>query len=282
MTGDTTARCFDLAFAADAAGRSFIARQFSRYPVHVGRALHVNEAAEGTCAVLLQSCSGGLFEGDRVVGRLHTHGGARAHVASSASTIVHAMRGGRAEQRVELRAAAGSYLEYLPDSLILFPDASLRSHVIASAEPGATIVFSEAFLQHDPTSRGRTFARLDAAVDVVRSDTGGLLAREQLRLNGEAWGARRIGVSNEFGVHGSLWIVRPGDHDELLQRLRDGLRQELVYAGASELPHRAGLQLRILAKDSVAYRAALRAVRDRLHDYLRGPRRATSAEPALA
>ena len=103
-----------------------------------------------------------------------------------------------------------------------------------------------------------------------------------MRLSGEAWGARRIGVSNEFGVHGSLWIVKAGNNDQLLHRLRDCLGQELVYAGVSELPHRTGLQMRVLAKDSVAYRAALRAVRDRLQELLGGSCRATSAEPALA
>ena len=60
--------CVDLAFARDATGRSYLGRQYVGYPVHVGRALHVDGSAPDLCVVYLQSVSGGLFEHERLAG----------------------------------------------------------------------------------------------------------------------------------------------------------------------------------------------------------------------
>lgn len=272
-------RAYELDFAADAAGRSFLDAQFARYPVHICRGLHVNEAVPNACAVNLQSVSGGLFEGDDVSGRIRAHAGAWVQVATAASTIVHTMRGGTAVQRVELEAAAGAYLEYLPEPLILFPASRLRSEVEVRAAPGSTVVVSEAFLCHDPRAGGSPFDRLEAIVRLVRTD-GKLLARERLCIAGADWAGKQVGVSNRFAAHGGLWIVKGGDVADLQRILRDTLDREQVHGGVSELPNRAGLQARLLAIDAVSLRRALRALQADVQRTCFAERKAASATPA--
>jgi urease accessory protein len=267
------ARCFDLTFRADGAARTFIGAQFVRYPMHICRA-HRHEAMPGVARLALQSVSGGLFEGERVHGRITAQARARAIVGTSASTIVHSMKDGWAEQSAELAAAPGAVLAYLPEPSILFPASRLRSTVTARAEPGGAIVFCESFLAHDPAGQGQGFAALDASVIVTGAD-GRLLARERFCADGPGWLARRAGLSGGFAVHAGLWLIREGDNAALLALLRQALDGDgAVHAGASELPNRAGLQARLLCTDAVALRRAMARVQALLCEQLMAPARA--------
>jgi urease accessory protein len=258
----TASTCFDLAFSRDRSGRTFLGAQFVKYPVHVGRGLHLDETAPGAVSVMLQSVSGGLFESDVVAGRIMANEGAQVCVSTSASTIVHAMRGVGAEQSVDLQARPGAFLQYLPEPLILFPTSRLRGSTTVRVSPGATVLFCESFLAHDPLGQGRPFDALDLRVDVRMAD-GRLLARDRMVLGGEVWQARRVGISARHAVHGSVWLIGPGmdETKALLAALRQVLdTQDTVYAGASSLPHQAGLQVRILCQDAVALRQALQGI----------------------
>lgn len=252
------ARCFDLEFGVDRAGRSFLGAQFVRYPVHVCRGLRVDAGAPEVCTVSLQSVSGGLFEGDRVAGAVLAREGARARVTTSASTIVHAMRGGAALQSVELQARPGACLEYLPEPLILFPGSRLRSETRVRVSAGAAVVLCESFLGHDPQAGGRAFDALDARVE-VRDAAGRLLARERMLVAGGAWTEARSGVSEHFRVHAGLWLLGEGAAG-LLGPVRAALADSGAYAGASELPNGAGIQARLLTGDAVGFRRCLDAV----------------------
>ncbi|MGH6645531.1 urease accessory protein UreD [Aquabacterium sp.] len=260
MTASAPPRCFDLEFAVDRGGRTFLGGQFVRYPVHICRGLHVDEQAPEACAVTLQSVSGGLFESDLVAGRIRAQAGAQVLVNTSASTIVHAMRQAGAEQAVELQAHQGAFLQYLPEPLILFPGSRLRSTTTVQVARGATALFCESFLAHDPSSTAKTFASLDTRIDVLDPD-GRLLVRDRMVLSGERWQARTPGVSSRYPVHGSVWLIQPEeDQTAALASIRAVLEDGTAYAGASRLPHRAGLHVRILGLDAVSVRRALRRV----------------------
>lgn len=267
MTAEPTVQraastCFDLAFSRDRAGRTFLGAQFVKYPVHVGRGLHLDEGMPGAISVMLQSVSGGLFESDVVGGRIVAGRGAQACVSTSASTIVHAMRGASAEQSVELQAEPGAFLRYLPEPLILFPASRLLGRTTVRASPGATVLFCESFLAHDPLAQCRAFDALDLRVEVF-DDDGRLRVRDRMVLHGEVWQSRQVGISARHAVHGSVWLIGPGmdGAKALLADVRDALgTDDTLYAGASSLPHQVGLQVRILCQDAVALRGALQRV----------------------
>ena len=238
--------CVDLAFARDATGRSYLGRQYVGYPVHVGRALHVDGSAPDLCVVYLQSVSGGLFEHERLASRIEVGQGARAHIATPASTIVHAMQGGSAVQRTRLVVQPGALLEYMPAPLILFPGSHMVSDVDVTLAEGALVVVADSFLPHDPAGGQRSFARIESAM-TVRDGNGALLARERMCIDGENWLSGNAGANAGLRMHGSLWLLGGSADAELLHALR--ALPEL--AGASLLPNATGIVFRALAADAV-------------------------------
>ncbi|MDP3871437.1 MAG: urease accessory protein UreD [Methyloversatilis sp.] len=254
----TERHSFELDFGS-AEGRSFVARQYVRYPVHVGRALYTDPLDRGRCTVFLQSVSGGLFEHDTVTGRIAVAPEARAHVATPASTIVHTMRGGCATQTVDIDAGDGAQLEYLPAPQILFPGSHLHARISVTLGEGALVLVSETFLAHDPTACGAPFALMDSAIDITGRDAR-LLARERMRIRGADWLGAQPGVSGDFSVQASLWILTQTACAGLPEALR-AISGEGLYAGASALPGEAGWVFRALGTDAIVVGKAMAAAR---------------------
>jgi len=247
----------DLEFACEAHGATYIHRQRVGYPFHVGRSLKMAGDPAGMATVYLQSCSGGIFEGDALRLRLAAGEGAAAHVSTAASTVVHSMEAEGASQDVELQAQSGSLLEYLPDPLILFPRARLNSSVRVSVHPGATVIFGDAILLHDPNDRGDRF-------DLMQSDTliqdsqGKSLARDRFRIEGGRLARGLAGITGSWKAQGSLFVVTSAKPpDELVSALRLALVSDEIYAGAASLPNQSGAWSRILATDGAALKAAM-------------------------
>ena len=103
------------------------------YPYHVCRPHFLDRELPGLATLYLQSCSGGLFEDDKLACDVIAGTGSAIHLTSGASTIVHSSRrGGQAEHSTAIRAEQNAFAEYLPDPVHLvsprpFDDAA-RSH----------------------------------------------------------------------------------------------------------------------------------------------------------
>jgi urease accessory protein len=257
-----SACCFDLRFARDpraAAGRTYIAAQRIAYPAHVCRGLYLDDDRSGCCTVLLQSVSGGLFEHDRIGGRIHAEAGAQVRVRSAASTVVHEMTGGDAVQSVSLQADTGAMLEWRPMPLILFPGARVETLTRVRRDAAAVLLLADAFLAHDATAHGRPFGELRNALDV--HDGGGrLLVRERLRIAGADWLSDGPVVSGGLRAQGTLWWIAEADPAPLLEawRLIEPARDEAL-CGATVLPNRAGAVFRVLARDGIGLARAMDA-----------------------
>ncbi|MGH6961858.1 MAG: urease accessory protein UreD, partial [Dongiaceae bacterium] len=130
----------ELTFARDPSGRTYLRRQYAGYPYHVGRPLSFGGDPAGMATIYLQSSAGGIFRDDRLREDIVAEEGAAAHVTTQASTIVHGMDRGDARQDVLIEAAAGSFIEVLPDPFILFPQSRFASDVRIRAHETATVV----------------------------------------------------------------------------------------------------------------------------------------------
>ena len=251
-----------LAFAADASGRTWLARQRVAYPFHVGRCLSLAGDPPGMATVYVQCCSGGLFEGDAVKARVECGPGTRAQVTTSASTIVHSMEAGEASQAVEIDTEAASALEYLPEPLILFPAARLTNCVRIRLHEAATVLVSDATLTHDPGGTGRRFDRLSNEL-VVESSAGRLLARDRWIMTGTVVERAVPGITGTYRCQGSFLVLRQGLSDlRLLDEVRAGLNERPgIHAGASHLPNGCGIIVRLLSTDAAALKGALRGAR---------------------
>ncbi len=247
----------ELEFACDANGATYVHRQRVGYPFHVGRSLKMSGDPPGMRTVYLQSCSGGIFEGDDLRLRIAAGEDAAAHIGTAASTVVHSMASQAASQRVELHAQARSLLEYLPDPVILFPRAKLTSGVRMSVHPGATIVFGDSVLLHDPKGGDDRFDWLQSET-VIEDAAGKLLARDRFRIEGVQLSRGLAGITGSWKAQGSLFVVTSAKPAaELVTAMRAALTTAGVYAGVTILPNQSGAWSRILATDAAALRAAV-------------------------
>lgn len=248
----------DLILAADPRGGTYLARQCVGYPYHLGRSLRVPGDPPGMPTLYIQSCSGGIFEHERLAWRIVAEEGTRAHVTTSASTIVHGMRAGSATQEVCIEARAGCLLEYLPDPLVLFPGARLNTRLALRVHPDATVLACDSLLPHDPGGAGDHFDSLHAEL-TVESTAGVLIARDRYRLTGVALASATPGLTGRFPCQGGFvalcGVARvPGLIDALRAAVPAGSD---AYAGVSRLAHRRGAWMRVLARDASALRGAL-------------------------
>ena len=247
----------ELEFARDANGGTYVHRQRVGYPFHVGRSLKMPGDPPGMPTVYLQSCSGGIFEGDDLRMRISAGEGATAHVATAASTVVHSMESQAASQQVELLAQPGSFLEYLPDPVILFPRAKLANGVRVRTHPGATVIFGDSMLLHDPKGGNDPFDWLQSDT-LIENEAGKLLARDRFRIEGMQLARGLAGITGAWKAQGSLFVAtttRPAA--ELVAAMRAAPVPAGVYTGATTLPNQSGAWTRILATDAAALKAAL-------------------------
>lgn len=249
----------ELEFALDPKGRTHIGRQFFSYPFHFCRPFYLDEhPCEGLATAYTQSCSGGLYGRDRLMTSIVVREGAQAHLTTQASTIVHRATEGTTEQSCIIAAEADALIEYLPDPMILFPGANLKSSVqLALAENARAIIF-DSFLAHDYDGESRLFTLLDNSI-TIRRPSGAPLVIDRSRITGEEFMHGGIGRAGGFACHGSVLAATPGmDADSLIDSLRKTASAFGGCAiGISRLPRVSGLSARILAHDAVPMRKAM-------------------------
>ena len=248
----------ELAFAADADQRTYLHSQYASYPFHVCRVQYHDRDHPGLATLYVQSCSGGVYEDDRLDLTLSTAEGAEAHVSTQAATVVHSMPSGSARQRVRIQCETGSYLEYLPDPQILFPGSSCRSEIAIRLCGNAIAVVSDSFLSHDPAGQDEMFSTYFSEV-VIENGAGKALAIDRLKVDGQVFRDSCPGISGSFAAQGTM-IIAGLDFasrtvaDELQKIKLD--RHEAVI-GSSQLPKSAGVLIRMLAADGSALKRAL-------------------------
>lgn len=268
----------EIVFARDPSGRTYLRRQYAGYPYHLCRPLAFAGDPPGMATLYLQSCAGGIFRDDRLREHIVAEEGTAAHVTTQASTIVHSMDRGDARLQVLIEAAAGSFVEVLPEPFILFPQSRFASGLHVRAHESATVVVADSFLCHDPAGAGTMFDRFEGVLRVEDLE-GRLLALDRFHTTGAILADRRPGVTGAFAAQGSLFVIRQQGASAALVEALCKATADLthVYAGASELPHRCGAWLRVLAADAIALRAAMtsawQAMRDTLTGQTPAPRR---------
>lgn len=247
----------ELEFARDADGATYLHRQRVGYPFHVGKTLKLPGDPRGMPTVYLQSCSGGVFEGDDLRMRIVAGENSTAHVGTAAATVVHSMDDRPALQQVEIDAQAGAFIEYLPDAFILFPRAKLSSSIVVRAHPAATVILGDAMLLHDPAGESECFGWIQSDT-AIKSPEGRLLVRDRFRVEGSQLARGLAGITGKWRAQASLFVVTsavPAAH--LVAAMRASLTTPGVYAGATILPNQSGAWARMLATDAAALKTAI-------------------------
>lgn len=247
----------NLEFAVDAEARTYLRRQYAGYPFHICRVQFQDRDIPALATLYVQSCSGGIYEDDRLDLTFSVRENAQAHISTQSATVVHTMPEGSAKQFVKIDCEAGSYLEYLPDPQILFPGSRFQSAINIRLGGSAVAVISDAFLRHDPTGKDGMFSAYRTEI-AIENPAGEVLAIDRLKIDGE-FHPSRPGVFGSFETQGTLILASldplpPTVFDDLLKVRLDHAQAAI---GVTHLPKAAGILVRILAIDGAALKRAM-------------------------
>ncbi|WP_163098071.1 urease accessory protein UreD [Acidithiobacillus ferrianus] len=247
-----------LVFAVDTRGRTYIKSQFGGYPFHFCRPFHLAGDPDGMATVYVQSCSGGVFEQDRLALRIDATARSHVHMTTAASTIVHGMHAGRAIQCVDIDVGEGALVEYMPNMLILFPQARMESNVTVRLAASGTVVLCDTFIAHDPSASGCGFDTLTCTT-AIHSTAGKVLALDRYSINADTLYECIPGITGMLPVVGNFIVAtKVVPAQDLLEELRRALLGiSAIYGGVSLLPNELGIAVRVLADDAIPLNNAL-------------------------
>ncbi|MXV62317.1 urease accessory protein UreD [Natronorubrum sp. JWXQ-INN-674] len=290
----------EAAFARDGENPTRLIRDYVKVPYHLTGALET-DPAPGLATLVAQEPTGGVAQGDRHRMAIDARPGARAHVTTQSATKVHSMRANYAHLDASLRAAAGSYLEYVPGPTIVNEDARCLQTIDVDLADDACVVVADVLVpdglsDHEPFEFDHYHARVEAEHD------GRLVCADAVDLRPSNRDPRDPASVGEYGVVGSLYVFAPSgdggetgdgsddvdeagsesggggtaedrnsdsdsDFDFDLEALIDGIRDRIgdredVRAGVSMLPEESGAIVRILGHREADVTETLRAAWD--------------------
>lgn len=245
-------------------GRGIATSQFHQGALRVIRPHYLDESGQ-VCYVVVNP-GGGYLGGDVYELDIDITAGARLLLTTQSATKVYRTPGTHAFQQTRIRLGAGASLEYLPDQLIAYREASYRQHTLVELDAEASLVMAE--IVTPGWSPDGTLFRYDEVR--LRSDVyvdGALLALDNLLIRPAQTGSPVTGMVflEDYTHLGSLMVVDRRVNAALVDELYEvlGPLDPEGQLGISLLEG-PGLVLRALSHSTDALSALLLAAVDLL------------------
>ncbi|WP_019203526.1 urease accessory protein UreD [Tsukamurella sp. 1534] len=192
---------------------------------------------------------GACLQGDRYTIDVDLESGARALLTTQSATKVYRTPGGHAHQEMRLRLGPGASLEYVPDQLILYREATYRQNCVVELDETASLLMTEIVTPGwSPDGARFRYDELRLRTEIHRG--GDVLAVDNVLVEPGAADPSGIGFLEGRSHFGSLTVVDPRVDDALLDRIHDvaeaagGVRSGLTALAGP------GLVLRCLGDDT--------------------------------
>ncbi|WAC26805.1 urease accessory protein UreD [Ancylobacter sp. SL191] len=212
-------------------------------------------------AVLLNT-GGGLTGGDSSQAIIRAASSAQLVVTTQAAEKVYRSDGAPTRVDVDLAAASGAAIEWMPQPTILFDGARLRRSIIADVGADARLLLVEPVIL-GRTARGERFTRGELLDSWRIRRAGQLVYADGMVLEGDiAATLDRRACAGGWAAFATLLLIAP-DAESRLEAVRaaldlpDGLPEHLD-AGASAW--NGMVSIRLLARDGAPLDAAIRRV----------------------
>lgn len=237
---------------------SRVVHRYQRAPLQFFQPIHLDPARRDMPFIVLLQQGGGMLQGDRYRLDITCHEDAALHVTTQSATKLYKCEENFVTQIVNITAAAGSVVEYLPDVTIPYQHARFFQRVDLHLDPEATVIVGEVL------TAGRVAYGERHCYDIFASQTnayslaGRLLAADTITLQpagGATANPALLGAHDAFGFL-SIYSRRcpPGELTALLRAAlaADARVASRTIIGVSELPNGCGAAVRILGPTGAA------------------------------
>jgi urease accessory protein len=217
-------------------GRSVAGHQYHRGALRVLRP-HYLDGSGQVCYVLVNP--GGAYLGaDLFVLDVEVGDGADLLLTTQSATKVYRTPGSFAEQRMAVRLGEGSRLEFVPDQLIAYREASYRQNTHITMRPSSSLVMAEVVTpgwSPDGASFRYEELRLRNEIRVDDGGSGGptLLALDNLLIRPPLNDVTGMGFMEGFSHLGSLLVVDARVDQALADDLHLLTAEHDAYTGIS-------------------------------------------------
>jgi len=237
---------------ADEAGRTYLARQSTRAPIHLSKSYWDGR----TLGLQLVNSTAGLLSGDRVECEVRVDSGARLSVTTPSATRIFTMERDHAEVRQEFLIADGASLIFMPSPIVPHRKSRYRQQTRISVAKGGELFFV------DSLAPGRVAHGEQGLFDELNFETeleyrGRLVIRERFALRGNSTSAQSF--------YACAYIVTERlDQKSTCWGEISALHEDGCWVGVTE-PSPGTWVVKILARSSPGLRGALFQIRHLMH-----------------
>ena len=244
-----------LQFARTRLGRTELSHRRVSYPWSLTQPFYLDSHPAGTATVMPQSSSGGLFQGDRLHQDIRVSEGAAARMEMQGATLAYARRVGNGSYSSwTISVDDQALFEFLGDPLVLTAGSSVAQDWTLHVAPTASLFFFDSWtwLQNQDLPDFNDFSN---RLRIFRPN-GELLALENTCVN--AVRLARLQAMTAMPVRAfatALIILNPSLSPAAspIDRVSETISSLTgCWAGASTLPHDAGVVVRGVCRSASA------------------------------
>lgn len=229
-------------------GKTVAENVYFQGALKVMRPVYHDESGQA-CYYILNP-GGGYLDGDCYKVQISLKEQARLTLTTQSATKVYKTPNTPAYQITEIFLQAGSYLEYIPDPLIMYRHARYKQKNVVRMEKGATFLYSDIITPGwSPDGEPFSYDKLQLINEIYIDDE--LVTFDHIKLNPAEQNMEAIGFMEGYSHLGSMIVVGEQTTADLLDRLFNAIstNDKEYKVGLSMLPVK-GFTLRVLANST--------------------------------
>lgn len=207
----------------------------------------IYHSSSGQACYYLLNPGGGYLDGDRYKMTVTAERNARLTLTTQSSTKVYKTPRSHVYQEATFYLHEGSYLEYLPDSLIAYQQARFTQKTVIRMDSTATVFYTDILTPGwSPDGQDFSYEQLRLLTEIYVDDE--LVVFDHLKLQPAHHDLEALGLMEGYTHVGTILAVRNDVTPDLINRLHEEVTKSVddCQIGISRLP-RGGFTVRILA-----------------------------------
>lgn len=193
---------------------------------------------------------GGYLDGDTYRMNVSAKEGAQLTLTTQSSTKVYKTPDHPAYQEAEFFLEEGSYVEYLPDPLIMYKDARYVQKNVIRMKQGSTFISSDIVTPGwSPEGEYFDYDSLRLLNEIYMDDE--LVAFDHVKLEPKERHMNGVGFMEGYTHLGSFFVIGEKTDAKLIDQLHEAIQETSadIKAGLSQLSV-SGLSIRVMAHSS--------------------------------